>query len=53
MRDRMNMSEVLGFIVDLWRHIFLGIGILFLAFTSPLWIIPYIIYSKIKYDVWF
>lgn len=49
----MDINEAFSDIVNLWKRIFLGIGILFLALTSPLWIIPYIIYSKLKYDVWF
>ncbi len=49
----MDINEVLEFIIDLWKHIFLAIGILLLTFTSPLWIIPYIICRKIKRGVWF
>ena len=49
----MSISEAFSDIVVFWKHIFLGIGILFLVLTSPLWIIPYIICRKIKRDVWF
>lgn len=49
----MRLEEILDMVVDIWKGVCKCVLSCILAFTFPLWSIPYAIYNKIKYGVWF
>ena len=51
--NEFTMSELIGLIIDIWEAFMKGILCVILFFTGPLWIIPYAIYNKLTYGVWF
>lgn len=48
-----SFDEIIQTVIDLWSAA-AKVGVFIGAFISlPLWIIPYAVYNKLKYDVWF
>ena len=48
-----TISEIVEMVVSVWKSLVKGVLSIILLFTAPLWLIPYAIYNKLKYDVWF
>ncbi len=48
-----TMSEIIEAVVHVWKSLAKGVLCIILFFTAPLWLIPYAVYNKLKYGVWF
>lgn len=48
-----TMSEIIEMVVSVWKSLAKGVLSIILLFTAPLWLIPYTIYNKLKYGIWF
>jgi hypothetical protein len=51
--NNVTISEIVEYIVDWWKSLCKIVLGIILFCTAPLWLIPYAIYNKLKYNVWF